>query len=86
MRMTRTAAIFIAAVVLGTPASAQTFLGYPCTIDCSGHQAGYEWARQRSIASPYQCGGNSRSFIEGCQAYVEQQDDDWDSDNDDGDW
>ena len=23
------------------------FLGSPCTKDCSGHRAGYEWSKQR---------------------------------------
>lgn len=44
---------------------------YPCTSDCSGHRAGYEWARNRGISDPYQCTGNSQSFIEGCRAFTE---------------
>lgn len=44
---------------------------YQCTSDCSGHRAGYEWARNRSIADPNQCSGNSNSFIEGCRAFTE---------------
>ena len=35
----------------------------------SGHYAGFEWAEQHE---PAVCGGNSSSFIEGCQAYQEQ--------------
>ena len=35
----------------------------------SGHYAGYEWAEQKD---PGSCGGNSTSFIEGCEAYQEQ--------------
>jgi len=35
----------------------------------SGHYAGYEWAEQND---PGSCGGNSTSFIEGCEAYQEQ--------------
>lgn len=50
-----------------------TFGGYGCTVDCSGHEAGYEWAQQNGISETYQCGGNSWSFIEGCKAYVEEQ-------------
>lgn len=49
------------------------FHGYPCTEDCSGHEAGYEWAADKGIADPDDCGGNSQSFIEGCQAYAEEQ-------------
>lgn len=48
------------------------FGGYPCTQDCSGHDAGYEWAERRGITDPDDCGGRSQSFIEGCQAYAEE--------------
>jgi hypothetical protein len=53
--------------------SALTFHGYDCTEDCSGHEAGYEWAELHDIDDPDDCGGNSQSFIEGCQAYAEEQ-------------
>lgn len=46
--------------------------GKPCTDDCSGHVAGYEWAERKEIIDIDDCGGNSQSFIEGCEAYVEQ--------------
>jgi len=51
-------------------ASSQTFHGYACTKDCSGHRAGYEWAERKGIADPDDCGGKSLSFIEGCRAYA----------------
>lgn len=54
---------------------ARTFHGYPCTKDCSGHEAGYEWAEANSITDPDDCSGNSQSFIEGCEAYVEEYND-----------
>ncbi len=54
-------------------ASAEDFKGYPCTVDCSGHEAGYDWAEDKGIDDPGDCGGNSNSFIEGCQAYAEEQ-------------
>ncbi|MFA6273547.1 MAG: hypothetical protein WC662_00095 [Candidatus Paceibacterota bacterium] len=47
-----------------------TFYGYDCKGDCSGHKAGYEWASDKNITDYNNCGGNSQSFIEGCQAYV----------------
>ena len=50
----------------------QTFSGYDCTGDCSGHEAGYDWAEDKGITDIDDCGGNSNSFIEGCQAYVEE--------------
>ena len=49
-----------------------TFHGYTCTDDCSGHQAGYDWAETNDITDPDDCSGNSQSFIEGCQAYAEE--------------
>ena len=49
------------------------FNGYPCTVDCSGHEAGYSWAEVNSIDDPYDCHGQSNSFVEGCQSYVEEQ-------------
>ena len=49
-----------------------TFHGYTCTDDCSGHQAGYDWAEENNITDPDDCSGNSQSFIEGCQAYAEE--------------
>tara|TARA_R110002072_G_scaffold301599_1_gene481685 strand:- start:37 stop:924 length:888 start_codon:yes stop_codon:yes gene_type:complete len=40
-----------------------TYRGYSCTKDCSGHKAGYNWALQKNLEQPRQCGGKSRSFI-----------------------
>ncbi len=62
---------------------AQVFHGYPCTHDCSGHQAGYEWAQRKDIVDPGSCGGNSTSFIEGCRAAAEEANsDDHDGESD----
>ena len=52
-----------------------SFHGYPCTGNCSGHEAGYEWAEENDITDPSDCDGNSNSFIEGCEAYAEEYDD-----------
>lgn len=49
-----------------------TWRGYECTIDCSGHEAGYEWAENNSINDSSDCNGNSNSFNEGCESYVEE--------------
>jgi len=49
-----------------------TFNGYECTDDCSGHEAGYNWAEKNGIIDPGDCGGKSNSFIEGCEAYAEE--------------
>ncbi len=49
----------------------QNYNGYECTEDCSGHEAGYDWAEENEIEDEDDCGGNSDSFIEGCMSYVE---------------
>ena len=46
---------------------------WECTGDCSGHEAGYEWADEKGITDPSDCGGKSGSFIEGCEAYANEQ-------------
>lgn len=46
---------------------------WECTDDCSGHEAGYEWAADNGISDPDDCGGKSDSFIEGCEAYANEQ-------------
>lgn len=46
--------------------------GYLCTVNCSGHEAGYQWAEEHGITDPSECSGNSTSFIEGCEAYAEE--------------
>lgn len=46
---------------------------YECTEDCSGHEAGFEWAQENDIGDSSDCGGNSQSFIEGCEAFVEER-------------
>lgn len=45
------------------------FMGSPCTDDCSGHEAGYQWAEEKDIDDPDDCSGNSNSFVEGCKAF-----------------
>lgn len=43
-----------------------------CTSDCSGHEAGFDWAARHEITDAYDCSGNSNSFIEGCEAYADE--------------
>lgn len=50
----------------------KSFSGDECTEDCSGHEAGYEWAEENGIDDVYDCDGNSQSFNEGCEAFVEE--------------
>lgn len=43
------------------------FKGYPCTVDCSGHRAGYYWAKLKGITNAAACPITpSNSFYEGC--------------------
>lgn len=67
----------------------RTFRGYPCTSDCSGHDAGWKWAERQGIEDPDDCGGYSQSFIEGCEAYAQEQQvemiDDGECEDEDGD-
>ena len=79
------ATIVIALLVSNGSSLAQTFNGYDCTEDCSGHEAGYDWAARKGVSDVSGCGGNSNSFIEGCRAFVEENESaDVDSE-DDGD-
>ncbi|MDO8658161.1 MAG: hypothetical protein Q7K55_05445 [Candidatus Levybacteria bacterium] len=50
------------------------FNGFPCTEDCSGHEAGYEWAEEKGITQDDvdNYSGNSNSFMEGMQSYVDE--------------
>jgi hypothetical protein len=54
------------------PSAYLDFKGYRCTVDCSGHEAGYEWASSNDIDDIDDCVGKSNSFIEGCQSFVEE--------------
>ena len=56
-----------------TTPSAAAFHGDPCTDDCSGHEAGWEWAQRKGITDRDDCGGRSMSFRNGCIAYAEQE-------------
>ena len=43
-----------------------------CTDDCSGHNAGWDWARKNDVQDADNWSGNSDSFIDGCKAYTEE--------------
>ncbi|TIS59547.1 MAG: hypothetical protein E5W93_11525 [Mesorhizobium sp.] len=77
MRILVAAGALALAGFVAAPANAQeTFHGYDCTNVCSGHEAGYDGAARIDIADERDCDGDSQSFNEGCQAYVEEQADD----------
>jgi hypothetical protein len=69
------ATLFLSAIILipflcGS-SSADTFMGYECKEDCSGHRAGYDWAERKGVDSVDGCeGAKSQSFYEGCVAKV----------------
>lgn len=85
------AAVSVAIAIFSPARAGQTFGGYDCTVDCSGHKAGYEWAEAQGITDASGCEGilrrspNRTSFYEGCLAYVDDpsrgadEDDDGDS-------
>jgi hypothetical protein len=56
-----------------TLAQGRTYGGFDCTVDCSGHSAGYKWAEKHDIQDESDCplANNSPSFQEGCVAYTE---------------
>jgi hypothetical protein len=56
-------------------AANKSFYGFSCTQDCSGHEAGYSWAETNDIHYEQDCVGKSTSFIEGCLAYIEDNED-----------
>lgn len=64
----------IATPTLTPRTSISTFYEFDCLSDCSGHEAGWDWANEIGIEFEYQCGGNSRSFIEGCIAFTRHKD------------
>jgi hypothetical protein len=66
---------FVAAIALvgsvgAGSVSADSFGGDACLNDCSGHQAGYQWAQQHDIGDESSCSGNSSSFNEGCRTFI----------------
>nr|WP_180206792.1 hypothetical protein [Pseudomonas sp. SbOxS1]NYU07075.1 hypothetical protein [Pseudomonas sp. SbOxS1] len=69
----------------GTMSIAATFDSYECTDDCSGHQAGYDWAEENDIDDEDACETPSQSFNEGCQSFVQGGSGTISSDDDDDD-
>lgn len=49
-----------------------TSSNWDCTSDCSGHEAGYNWASDNGICDTEYTDGNSDSFNEGVQAYANE--------------
>ncbi|WP_366509882.1 hypothetical protein [Mesorhizobium sp.] len=76
------AAIAITAAFVTPSFAQQTFGGNYCTVDCSGHKAGYDWAEKNQISDESDCSSNSQSFNEGCQTYIEDPNRGSDEDDD----
>ena len=52
----------------------RSIAGFHCTVDCSGYDAGYKWAKQRDIDDDDYCPDDDESFYEGCVAYANETD------------
>jgi hypothetical protein len=48
------------------------FQGRLCTKNCSGHKAGWKWAKTRGVNSTTGCTSRSPSFTGGCEIAVNQ--------------
>lgn len=48
---------------------------YRCSDDCSGHEAGFDWASENDVTDERDCDGDSESFEEGCMAFLEARQD-----------
>ncbi|QNN77315.1 hypothetical protein IAE60_15535 [Pseudoxanthomonas mexicana] len=46
---------------------------YVCTEDCAGHEAGFAWAQENDVTDASECGSDSMSFAEGCEAFAEER-------------
>ncbi|WP_454837813.1 hypothetical protein [Pseudomonas mohnii] len=79
------AVVLLVSMLGSTTVSADTFDGYECTDDCSGHQAGYDWAEEKGIDDVDSCSTPSQSFNEGCQSFVQGGSGVISSDDDDDD-
>jgi hypothetical protein len=63
------AAMLCSAACGGGPADCQKLSPANPYASGSGHSAGFEWAERKD---PARCGGNSASFIAGCEEYLRQ--------------
>lgn len=64
-----TAAALLATVTPDRAEEVRYFGGYHCTDHCRKHAAGFQWARESRVLNPKDCGGSTRSHVEGCRAY-----------------
>jgi hypothetical protein len=68
------AALVVSARIYTAHTQDRLIAGLNCTVDCSGYDAGYEWAKQRDIDDDDYCPDGNKSFYEGCAAYANETD------------
>jgi hypothetical protein len=61
--------ILLGAFTVATPALAYCYYSNPYAVG-SGHYAGFDWGYKHNVTT---CGGNSQSFIAGCEEYLRQK-------------
>jgi len=56
----------------------RSFKGSPCTKDCSGHSAGYTWAKKKGVKNRNQCPvkPSHQSFSNGCRIAGDEESED----------
>lgn len=63
-------ALYRASLPLDFQRTGNTFGGFDCKSDCSGHIAGWGWAISEGVSDEDECPTSSESFYEGCLAQV----------------
>ncbi|MFT3732765.1 MAG: hypothetical protein QM780_15305 [Hyphomicrobium sp.] len=66
---------FALLAIIGFAEAKEAHRAPPCDVDCVSRDAGYAWGKELGINDPSECGGNSKDFIEGCQAYATKHED-----------
>ena len=54
---------------------ARSFKGSPCKTNCTGHSAGYLWAKKKNLKNKNQCPASPAhpSFMNGCRIAGDEQ-------------
>jgi len=64
------AVLAVSASIYAAHTQDRSVAGLSCTVDCSGYDAGYKWAKQRDIDDEDYCPDGDKFFYEGCIAYA----------------
>jgi hypothetical protein len=62
-------------MALGAAGTKAAHRSPPCDVDCISRDAGYAWGKELGISDPDECGGSSKDFVAGCQAYATKHED-----------